>query len=163
MDNVLSVYKSKLLSHKIVVDAKYNDLREIKVHAGEIVQVFSNVVSNAIDAMPHEGRLTISIAPLGKAEDGGGLQIAVTDSGIGIRREDLGRVFEPFFTTKGNLGTGIGLWVARQLVERHGGRISLSSSTRPDDSGTNVTVYLPFSSQSKLTQANGSDSGTEAR
>jgi PAS domain S-box-containing protein len=163
MDNVLSVYKSKLLSHKIVVDAKYNDLRKIKVHAGEIVQVFSNVVSNAIDAMPHEGRLTISIAPLGKAEDGGGLQIAVTDSGIGIRREDLGRVFEPFFTTKGNLGTGIGLWVARQLVERHGGRISLSSSTRPDDSGTNVTVYLPFSSQSKLTQANGSDSGTEAR
>jgi PAS domain S-box-containing protein len=163
MENVLSVYKSKLLSHRIVVDAKYNDPRKISVHRGEIVQIFSNVISNAVDAMPNGGMLTISIAPMMR-EEAGGLQIAVDDTGHGIRREDLGRVFEPFFTTKGSLGTGIGLWVARQLVERHGGRISISSTTRPDDSGTNVTIYLPFSiSQGESTTANGPESRTENR
>jgi PAS domain S-box-containing protein len=162
MENVLSVYRSKLLSHNIVVDAKYNDLRKISVHSGEIVQVFSNVVSNAIDAMLHGGRLSISTSQT-KSSERDGLQIAVNDTGHGIRREHLGRVFEPFFSTKGNLGTGIGLWVARQLVERHGGQLSLSSSTGPDDSGTNVTIYLPFRpAERKITKANEPESQTES-
>jgi PAS domain S-box-containing protein len=156
MGNVLSVYKSKILTHSIVVDAKYNDLRKISVHPGEIVQVFSNVISNAIDAMPHGGKLSISMTQAKKAERDG-LQIVVNDTGHGIRREDLDKVFEPFFTTKGSLGTGIGLWVARQLVERHGGQISITSSTGADDSGTSVTIYLPF------IVVNGSESKTETR
>jgi signal transduction histidine kinase len=156
MGNVLSVYKSKILTHSIVVDAEYNDLRKISVHPGEIVQVFSNVISNAIDAMPHGGKLSISMTQAKKAERDG-LQIVVTDTGHGIRREDLDKVFEPFFTTKGSLGTGIGLWVARQLVERHGGQISITSSTGADDSGTSVTIYLPF------IVVNGSESRTETR
>jgi signal transduction histidine kinase len=161
MGNVLSVYRSKLLTHSIVVDARYSDLRKIRVHPGEIVQIFSNVVSNAIDAMPLGGRLSISMTQTKKTEREG-LQIAVNDTGHGIRREDLGKVFEPFFSTKGNLGTGIGLWVARQLVERHGGQISISSSTGPDDSGTDVTIYLPFLvSEGKVTKANGSESKEE--
>jgi signal transduction histidine kinase len=156
MGNVLSVYKSKILTHSIVVDAKYNDLRKISVHPGEIVQVFSNVISNAIDAMPHGGKLSISMTQAKKAERDG-LQIVVNDTGHGIRREDLDKVFEPFFTTKGSLGTGIGLWVARQLVERHGGQISITSSTGADDSVTSVTIYLPF------IVVNGSESKTETR
>jgi PAS domain S-box-containing protein len=152
MGNVLSVYKSKMLTHSIVVDAKYNDLRKISVHSGEIVQVFSNVISNAVDAMPLGGKLSIATTQT-KTTERDGLQIIVNDAGHGIRREDLGKVFEPFFTTKGNLGTGIGLWVARQLVERHGGQISISSSTGPEDHGTNVTIYLPFTaSESKITK-----------
>jgi PAS domain S-box-containing protein len=163
MGNVLSVYKSKVLTHNIVVDAKYTDLKKINVHPGEIVQVFSNVVSNAIDSMAHGGRLSISITQT-KAVERNGLQIIVNDTGHGIRREDMGRVFEPFFTTKGNLGTGIGLWVARQLVERHGGQISLSSSTGPEDHGSNVTIYLPFIfSDVKSEKPDGSESKMETR
>lgn len=158
MGNVLSVYKSKVLAHSIVVDAKYTDLRKISVYPGEIVQVFSNVVSNAIDSMPLGGKLSISVTQT-KETERNGLQITVNDTGHGIRREDLGKVFEPFFTTKGNLGTGIGLWVARQLVERHGGQISISSSTGPEDHGTNVAIYLPFIfSGVKSKKANGSES-----
>jgi signal transduction histidine kinase len=157
MGSVLSVYKSKVVTHGIVVDARYSDLRKISVHPGEIVQVFSNVVSNAIDAMPHGGKLSISITQAKKTERDG-LQIAVNDTGHGIRRDDLGKVFEPFFTTKGNLGTGIGLWVARQLVERHGGQIFISSSAGPDDSGTSVTIYLPFTiSEGTITKVKGSE------
>jgi signal transduction histidine kinase len=73
-----------------------------------------------------------------------GIQVTIQDNGVGIQKENLARVFEPFFTTKGNLGTGIGLWVAKQLVERHGGQITLTSSTAPIDSGTTVTVFFPF-------------------
>jgi signal transduction histidine kinase len=152
-----------VLAHGIVVDARYTDLKKISVHSGEIVQIFSNVVSNAIDSMSGGGRLSISITQT-KDTQRNGLQIVVNDTGHGIRREDLGRVFEPFFTTKGNLGTGIGLWVARQLVERHGGQISISSSTAPDDLGTSVTIYLPFSfSAVKSKKTNGSESGSEAK
>jgi PAS domain S-box-containing protein len=161
MQNVLSVYRSKLLTHSIVVDAAYNDLRKISVHPGEIVQVFSNVVSNAIDAMPHGGRLSISTKRTMKTEPDG-FQITVNDTGLGIRREHLGKVFEPFFTTKASLGTGIGLWVAKQLVERHGGQISISSTTSPGNSGTNVTIFLPFSvPEGKITKPNGSEFKTE--
>jgi PAS domain S-box-containing protein len=163
MGNVLAVFKSRALTHGIVVDEQYTDLRKISVHPGEIVQVFSNVVSNAIDAMPHGGKLSISLVPM-KKTDRDGVQISVSDTGYGIRRDDLARVFDPFFTTKGNLGTGIGLWIARQLTERHGGQISISSSTGPNDSGTNVATYLPFNvAEGKITKVNGSESKEETR
>ncbi len=147
IENVLSVYRNKLLAHSIALQACFNDLRKISVHPGEIVQVFSNVISNAIDAMPKGGRLSIAINQTGRT-DQEGLQVVVSDTGQGIRRDHIGKVFEPFFTTKGNLGTGIGLWVTKQLVERHGGQISISSSTEPNDSGTAVTISLPCSGSS---------------
>lgn len=161
MDNVLSVYRNKILAHSVVVDADYADLRKIRVRPGEIIQIFSNVVSNAVDAMPHGGKLSISIG-----KDSGAtresLRVVVSDTGHGIERENLGKVFQPFFTTKGILGTGIGLWVARQIAERHGGQISLSSSTEPGKSGTSVTVCLPFSDpNSGLPRTDGFDSRTE--
>lgn len=142
MENVLTVYRSKILAHNIKVDARYDDLRKLSVRPGEIIQVFSNIVVNAIDAMPRGGKLSISMTQTMAARHG--MQVVVSDTGHGIRREHLARVFEPFFTTRGNLGTGIGLWVARQLVERHGGDISISSNTEQSDSGTRVILYLPF-------------------
>jgi PAS domain S-box-containing protein len=160
MENVLTVYRSKLLAHSITVDAKYSDLRAISVRSGEIVQVFSNVVSNAVDSMPQGGRLSISITSRRMGREG--LQIVVNDTGNGIQREHLGKVFEPFFTTKGNLGTGIGLWVARQLVERHNGQISISSSTDRGNSGTTVIIDLPLGgAEAKIAATEGSELGTE--
>jgi PAS domain S-box-containing protein len=157
MENVLSVYRSKLLVHNISVESKFNDLRKIKVRSGEIVQVFSNLVSNAIDAMPQAGTLSISMSRTMKL-DGDGVQTIISDTGCGISRENLGRVFEPFFTTKGNLGTGIGLWVAKQLIERNGGQISISSAAETRESGTVVTIYLPFPvPEDKAKRPNGSE------
>jgi signal transduction histidine kinase len=155
MENVLSVYQSKLLVHNISVESKFNDLRKIRVRSGEIIQVFSNLVSNAIDAMSSGGALSISISRTMKLE-GDGVQTIINDTGCGISRENLSKVFEPFFTTKGNLGTGIGLWVAKQLVERHGGQISISSTADTSESGTIVTIYLPFSGlEEKAKRPNG--------
>jgi PAS domain S-box-containing protein len=162
-ERVLGVYRNKLLALGIVVDAKYNHVRLIKVRSGEIVQVLSNVISNAIDAMPQGGRLMICTTQRSDGEREG-IEVFVSDTGHGIRREDLNKVFEPFFTTKGNLGTGIGLWVARELTEGHGGQISISSNTEPSDRGTTVKIYLPFNgSETKINQSNGSQTDTESQ
>jgi nitrogen fixation/metabolism regulation signal transduction histidine kinase len=74
-------------------------------------------------------------------------EATIHDNGIGIQKENLARVFEPFFTSKGKLGTGIGLRVTKQLIERRGGQITLTSSTASGDSGTTVTVFYPIRTQ----------------
>ena len=143
IENVLTVYNSKLTALGIPVDLRFNDLQRIVVSKGEMLQVFSNVIANAIDAMPQGGALKISTRKL-LGSTGDGIQTVVRDNGTGIQQEHLEKIFEPFFTTKGTLGTGIGLWVARQLVERRGGQISVASSIEPGKSGTTITIFIPF-------------------
>jgi len=152
IQNVLTVYNSKLLSVGIAVDTRFNDLQKITVSRGEMLQVFSNIIANAIDAMPHDGRLAISTRNV-KSSSGDGIQITISDTGSGIPVENLPKVFDPFFTTKGDLGTGIGLWVARQLVDSRGGQITLASNTEPGKSGTSVTIFIPFAVPARPAEA----------
>lgn len=143
MENVLSVYGSKLLASEIVVDKQFHDQRTVFVRKGEILQIFSNIVTNAADAMRKGGVLTISTRQT-VSSSGDGIQTIIRDNGQGIREEHLAQIFEPFFTTKGDLGTGIGLWVAKQLVDARGGEISVVSNTENGNSGTTLTVFIPF-------------------
>jgi signal transduction histidine kinase len=113
-----------------------------------MLQIFSNVIANAIDAMKQGGKLSISLRKT-TAQDGDGIQTMIRDNGIGVGQENLEKIFEPFFTTKGNLGTGIGLWVTKQLVERRGGQIAITSSTEQGKSGTSVAIYIPFANPEK--------------
>jgi signal transduction histidine kinase len=154
--NVLTVYNSRLISAGISVDTRFNDLQKITVRKGEMLQVFSNVIANAVDATPHDGALAVSTRKIMRSS-GDGIQITVRDNGTGIAQENLPRVFEPFFTTKGDLGTGIGLWVAKQLVDARGGQISIASSTEQGKSGTTVTIFIPFA----LPAAAQHDAGSE--
>jgi PAS domain S-box-containing protein len=144
VENVLAVYGSRLLATRISVDTRFNDLQKINVSRGEMLQVFSNVIANAIDAMHQGGSLKISTRKIA-GFTGDGIQAVIRDTGPGIKREHLEKIFEPFFSTRGDVGTGIGLWVARQLVERRGGQISVASSTEKGNSGTSITIYIPFS------------------
>ena len=141
--NVLTVYKAKIVATDITVETRFNDIQKIKVSRGELLQVFSNIITNAIDAMQGGGKLDISTRKI-SGSIGEGIQTTIRDSGVGIPQEHLERIFEPFFTTKGNLGTGIGLWIARQITERRGGQISVASNTEKGSSGTNVTIFVPF-------------------
>ncbi|HKR27305.1 MAG TPA: HAMP domain-containing sensor histidine kinase [Acidobacteriaceae bacterium] len=72
------------------------------------------------------------------------MQVVVRDTGHGIPAGALERVFEPFFTTRGQRGTGIGLWVSKQIIEKHGGQISIESRMGADASGTSVTLFLTY-------------------
>lgn len=147
LQNVLTVYNSRLMSTGISVDAHFNDLQKIVASRGEMLQVFSNIIANAIDAMNRGGTLTIrtrKIVSSGRE----GVETTIRDTGAGIRPEHLPRIFEPFFTTKGEFGTGIGLWFARQLIQSRGGTISVTSSVEPKRSGTAFTIFIPFAMQS---------------
>jgi len=139
LEEVLNVYQSKLIAGNVAVDCAFTNHRPISASRDELMQIFSNLILNAVDAMPDGGVLTIKTR-----EVGDGVEIIVRDKGTGISRENLDRVFEPFFSTKGQHGTGIGLWVARQLLEKRGGSIHLQSSTEFPRNGTTVSVFIPF-------------------
>jgi signal transduction histidine kinase len=143
IETVLTVYHSKLLSGGISVDSWFDDSQKIVVSKGEMIQVLSNILANAIDAMARGGTVHIST---GKASGsaGDGIQTIIRDEGAGIDQKHLDKICEPFFTTKGGHGTGIGLWVVKQLVRKRGGQIAITSNTEAGNRGTTVTIFLPF-------------------
>ena len=103
-----------------------------------IIQVLVNIVLNAFHAMPNGGRCRI-VAETGHTNGTRWLVVSVTDTGIGIKKEELARVFEPFYTTKSS-GTGLGLAIAYRIMEDHGGTIQVSSTP---GIGTTVVVTFP--------------------
>ena len=149
VDEVLTVYRSKLSQGRIVIHRNYHPAPPIHVRRGEVTQVFANLMSNAIDAMAHGGELSIDIAP-GSQSGVAGVRVEFMDHGTGIPEHQLQKIFEPFFTTKEQRGTGIGLWISRELVESHSGTISVTSSTGPDDHGTCFSIFLPYNTHSQL-------------
>jgi signal transduction histidine kinase len=108
-------------------------------HAGELLQVLSNLLSNSIDALPPNGRLAIRVR-----KSQGEVHLMVADDGHGIPENIRPRIFEPFFTTKKNHGTGLGLAISKSIIERHKGRIRARSSVRSGISGTAFRVSLPL-------------------
>ena len=108
-------------------------------HAGELLQVLSNLLSNSIDALSPNGRLAIRVR-----KSRGEVHLTIADDGHGIPEVIRQRVFEPFFTTKKEHGTGLGLAISKAIVERHKGRIRARSSVRSGMSGTAFRVSLPL-------------------
>jgi PAS domain S-box-containing protein len=143
VETVLAVYQTRLLGSAIFVDRRFDDLPEIVVSKGEMIQVFSNIIANAVDAMAEGGALHISTHKA-TGHTGDGIQTIIRDEGAGIDPDHLERIYQPFFSTKGDRGTGIGLWVVKELVEKRGGQIVISSNTKKGNSGTTVTIFLPF-------------------
>jgi signal transduction histidine kinase len=141
VESVLALYEKDLQLRHIEVIREYRMDQPLTAVAGEIRQVISNLVSNASDALAEGGRLRVRVnrAPLKQ-----GLQLTVADNGRGIAKSVLGRVFEPFLTTKQDIGVGLGMWVSREIIQRHGGSIRLHSSDDPRRHGTSVLIFLPF-------------------
>lgn len=153
LEDVLGLFHSKLESKHIQVIRKYRGPATVLCNGAEIRQVLSNIVLNAIDACPDGGRLHVRVSPAGEDAGRSGVRICVADNGCGIRPQDRGKLFEPFFTTKKDVGTGLGLWISRGIVLKHGGSIRLRSSVLPGRSGTALRVFLPHSAQAVPGQA----------
>jgi signal transduction histidine kinase len=100
--------------------------------------VMANLLSNAIQAVQVGGQIW-----LGATSDAGTTQIVVRDNGNGMSQETLRNLFQPFYSTKGDLGNGLGLYISHEIVERHGGSITVESEL---DVGTEIRVSLPTSS-----------------
>jgi signal transduction histidine kinase len=141
-EHALTIYEPRCAGAKIVVRKSLISSTKLIVRRGEMMQVISNLTANSIYAMPSGGTLSVSVCDAENALDG--VVLTVEDDGVGIVPKDLPRVFDAFFTTKATVGTGIGLFVAKQFVEGHGGRISIDSSNGSEKHGTIVRVFLPL-------------------
>jgi PAS domain S-box-containing protein len=137
----IRVYGPKCRDAGISLKEDLNSTRQVVLRKGEIMQVISNLIANAIYAMPEGGTLSISVGDI-DSSNGSGVLLTVKDTGVGIPAEHLPRIFEAFFTTRSTIGTGIGLFVAKQFVEGHGGKISVESSTDPTCHGTTMSIFL---------------------
>lgn len=124
IDSVLRIYENKLMSKGISVRRQFGECPPIRAVESEIKQVVSNLISNAADAVKMGGTITIRLKC---TEEAGktAVHVVVEDNGPGVAEEHKDRIFEPFFTTKQDVGTGLGLWVSREIIERHGGTIEL--------------------------------------
>ena len=144
--SALSVYQGRLVNSSVEVERCTRAASLVLCFEGEIQQVLSNLIINAIDAMhPHGGRLLIRSREGTDWKTGRkGLILTVADTGSGMSSDTAAKIFEPFFTTKEIGGTGLGLWVSYEIVERHGGTLAVRSSQRKGHSGTVFTLFLPF-------------------
>ena len=145
----LSIYQSRLQNSNIRIEKLKRSSKPIVCFEGEIRQVLSNLVGNAIDAMqPDGGRLLLRSREATNWRTGQrGLALTVADTGSGMPPHVRAKVFEAFFSTKGIGGTGLGLWVSQEIVARHHGTLRVRSSDRGRLRGTVFVLFLPFEPQ----------------
>lgn len=146
LESVLTLFAPQIRKSKVTVEKRFASTGKIRGFPGELRQVFSNLVGNALDAMPHGGKLVIRIRESSRNDDPAakGVRVTILDTGHGISLGVRRNLFAPFYTTKGEKGTGLGLWVSRGIVEKHEGTIHLTSSVREGHHGTAFSVFLPY-------------------
>jgi PAS domain S-box-containing protein len=157
LENVLTLYHGKITQRRASVDRRYEPALPVIAFPGELRQVFSNLVGNALEALPAHGRLIVSLHDSRDWRDlrRPGVRVTIADTGAGIPAEFRPRITQPFFTTKGEKGTGLGLWVSRGIVEKYGGSIRFRSSTASGHSGTIFSVFLPVTVEAKQAEQAG--------
>jgi PAS domain S-box-containing protein len=143
LQEMVSVFAPGCAQKNIVLSVAARSSAMVHGSKDELRQVFSNLLSNAIDAIGCDGRIEIRIT-----ECNGGVRVTIADTGRGISEPDRKKVFEPFFTTKAAGGTGVGLWITREIVAGHSGSIRLKSRSNGKP-GTVVSVRLPVLSIAK--------------
>ena len=153
----VALAEAALRVHRRVIEAKQihlvKDLPEgvvVEVHTSEILQVISNLVANALDALPERGTLCLRVR-----RRGNGVQFLIVDDGHGIKPTHTREIFQPFFT-KEDRGTGLGLALAKKIIEHHFGKISVRRSVRHGKSGTAFRVSLPVTLDTRSSRT-GSD------
>jgi two-component system, sporulation sensor kinase C len=155
LNSVLDVYAPRLLNYNVRVERRERSTEHIVCLVSEIRQVFSNLVTNAIDAMSKDGgRLLIRTHEATDwSSDRKGLVLTVADTGKGMSPETRANVWRAFYTTKGVSGTGLGLWISSEIVQRHHGHLRLRSR-QGESSGTVFQLFLPYQAASGDTLTN---------
>jgi PAS domain S-box-containing protein len=149
LDSILLLMDSRFTAAGISVSQTIPP--EVCIHGfpAELRQVFTNLLTNAAEAAGPSGAIIIAAEPRPAGLDANGIRreagvlVTLDDNGPGIPEDILAHLFQPFYTTKGERGTGLGLWISRGIVTRHGGAIDLTSSTDPATHGTTATIFLP--------------------
>jgi signal transduction histidine kinase len=138
----LRIHRKNIAAKHIHLHIRLANDVTMDVHPGEMLQVISNLISNAVDALPIEGALYVR-----GRRSCRGVSILVADAGPGIPDSVVHKIFDPFFTTKRDKGTGLGLAISKAIIEKHQGQIRTRSSTRPGRTGTAFRISLPLPHQ----------------
>ena len=139
---IVERYASKAAKNRVTIGTpRWTEDARLTGHPGELRQIVTNLLGNALDAVQSGGVVAVRVSSL--RSRGQRVRITIADNGCGISALSRSRLFEPFFTTKDESGTGLGLWVTKQLVERSGGRIQMRSATDGPRRGTTFSIVLP--------------------
>lgn len=139
---ILRMYQSRLPARKIILRQRARETPRALLLEGDIRQVLNNLVRNAYDAMPEGGDLHVRVRPARCEKTGApGVRLSVADTGTGFDPEIKRHLFEPFHTTKDATGTGLGLWISKGIIDKHGGRIQMRSR---QGKGTLFSIWLPL-------------------
>ena len=143
--HVVGFYQSRATTGHIRLECRVPADLMLTGSAGEVQQVLSNLLANSFDATPEHGHIRITaFASRGTdASPGNSVRIFVADTGAGIARDSIAHLFDAFYTTKEKTGTGLGLWVTRQLTEKHGGSLRVRSRAEGTKTGTVFSILLP--------------------
>jgi len=143
VESVLMVFRARITGASVEVRRNFREAPPLRCFPGELQQVLTNLISNALDAVGTHGTLLVSLHAShgGKQWSRPGVRITIADTGSGMTAATRARLFEPFFTTKTETGTGLGLWVTKGIVEKHHGTIHVMSAP---GKGTAMSVFFPF-------------------
>jgi signal transduction histidine kinase len=145
VESAMALYEVRLRKRGIKVSREYAEGDHLACIPSQLRQVFANLIANALDAMTSGGKLLVrtrSILHAGTREPG--VRISIADTGCGIDQDTLSRLFQPFVSTKGEEGTGLGLWVSREILEKHNATIRVRSRKSEKDSGTVFSIWIPL-------------------
>jgi signal transduction histidine kinase len=142
LDSATVLFRAKLRNQNIQASVTCDKNVQVVCTLGEIRQVLVNLIANAVDAMPTGGKLLLrGVKSPHPKTSLPGVRISVVDHGTGISRATLRRMFEPFFTTKGDTGTGLGLWLTKDIIDRHQGLIQVRNHNHPR--GAVFSIWIP--------------------
>jgi PAS domain S-box-containing protein len=148
LHEILLLLERRLTELGVAVATDMPEPVSVAAFPAELRQVFTNLITNAAEAAGHGGNITVRIRPQAAGIDAAGQKmqagaiVTIADNGDGISEDIQPHLFQPFFTTKGERGTGLGLWVSRGIINKHGGTISLESDTGEAAHGTVASVFL---------------------
>lgn len=142
LEGVLTLLEPKMKQKDVICGKEFLTDRELYGIESEVGQVFWNLLNNAVDAVPQGGHIRARVSFSSTHRRGPGIRVSVADDGEGISAEHISHLFEPFFTTK-HAGHGLGLWIASEIIKKHGGTIQVKSRRDPNKSGTVFSVFFP--------------------
>jgi signal transduction histidine kinase len=144
IESVVNLLQAKIRAKRVAVDQQCKDQLRVMGIAGELRQVLANLLANSLDAIGQDCRIVLrASASVDPSNGKRRVRITVADCGHGMGAATTKQIFDPFFTTKGSVGTGLGLWVCKQLVEKNGGSIQVRSNTQGERRGTTFSIVLP--------------------
>ena len=145
-ESVLAIQQGRIVDSRVQLEFRERAFEPVKCFDGEIRQVLNNIIGNAIDAMHGFGGRLLLRSRRGTrwATGAKGVILTIADTGEGMSLDVQDRLFEAFYTTKGDNGNGLGLWVSKEIIERHNGFLRVRSCALSQTSGTVFTIFLPF-------------------